>query len=126
MPEVWLELDTALKERLRRVLDDPQRRVTEAELRKLSEEGGACTLILGAELERLEWQLAELDGDPASSLGAIAEAFRRVHDFRLHLEELGGLLSALEGRARAARTSWLLGESASGPTRLGRRGREQA
>jgi len=27
------------------VLDDPQRPVTEAELRKLSEEGRACTLI---------------------------------------------------------------------------------
>jgi hypothetical protein len=120
MPEVWLELDTALKERLRRVLEDPQRRVTEAELRKLSEEGRACTLILGAELERLERRLAEFDGDPASSLGAIAEAFRRVHDFRLHLDELGELLSALEDRAREARTSWLLGESAAGPTRLER------
>jgi hypothetical protein len=109
MPEVWLELDTVLKERLRKVLDDPQGRVTEAELRKLSEEGRACTLILGAELERLERRLAELDGDPASPLGAIVDAFRRVHDFREHLEELGGLLSALEGRAREVRTSWLLG-----------------
>lgn len=123
MTEVRLELDTALKERLREVLDDPQRPVTEAELRKLSEEGRACTLILGADLERLERRLARLDGDPASSLGAIAEAFRRVHDFRIHLEELGGLLSALEARAREARTSWLLGESAPGSTQLARRGR---
>jgi hypothetical protein len=113
MPEVRLELDTVLKERLHNVLDDPQRPVTEAELRKLSEEGRACTLILRADLERLERQLAALDSDPASPLGAIATAFRRVHDFRLHLEELDGLLSALEGRAREARTSWLLGESAS-------------
>ena len=108
MPEVRLELDTALKERLRRVLDD-QRLVTEAELRRLSEEGRACALILGADLERLEGQLAELDGDPASSLGAIAETFRRVHDFRLHLEELNALLSELDDRAREARTYWLLG-----------------
>ena len=115
MPEVWLELDTALKERLRRVLDDPQRPVTEAELRKLSEEGRACTLILGAELERLERRLAEFDGDPASSLGAIANAFGRVHDFRAHLDELDGLLSALEARAREARTSWLF----PGPFRPG-------
>ena len=121
MPEVRLELDTVLKERLRRVLDDPERPVTEAELRKLSEEGRACTLILGADLERLERQLAKLDDDPGSSLGAIATAFRRVHDFRTHLEELDGLLSALENRAREARTSWLLGEAASGPTRLARR-----
>ncbi|MEK6274931.1 MAG: hypothetical protein AABM30_06270 [Actinomycetota bacterium] len=123
MPEARLELDTALKERLRRVLDDPQPPVTEAELRKLSEEGRACTLILGADLERLERQLAALDGDPASSLGAIATAFRRVRDFRLHLDELNGLLSALEDRAREARTSWLLGESAPAPTQLARRGR---
>jgi hypothetical protein len=116
MPEVRLELDTALKERLRRVLHDPQRLVTEAELRRLSEEGRACTLILGADLERLEGQLAELDGDPASSLGAIAETFRRVHDFRLHLEELNALLSDLDDRAREARTSWLLGESKGGPS----------
>lgn len=107
MPEVWLELDTVLKERLHRVLDDPRRPVTEAELRKLSEEGRACTLILGAELERLERRLAEFDRNPGSSLGAIANAYRRVHDFRAHLEELDGLLSALEGRARKARTSWL-------------------
>jgi len=125
MPEVRLELDTVLKEQLRRVLDDPQRPVTEAELRKLSEEGRACTLILGADLERLERQLAKLDGDPASSLGAIATAFRRVHDFRMHLEELDGLLSALEDRAREARTSWLLGESAPGQTQAARRGRGQ-
>ena len=58
MPEAWLELDTALKERLHEVLDDPDRPVTEAELRKLSEEGRACTLILGGELRRLEQRLA--------------------------------------------------------------------
>jgi hypothetical protein len=108
MSEAWLELDTALKERIRKVLEDPQRPVTEAELRKLSEEGRACTLILGGELERLEHRLAELDRDPASSLRAIAEAFRRVHDFRAHLEELEGLLFALEGWARQVRTSRLL------------------
>ena len=112
MPEVRLELDAVLKERLHRVLDDPQRPVTEAELRRLSEEGRACTLILRAGLERLERQLAALDGDPASSLVAIATSFRRVHNFRTHLEELNGLLSALEDRAREARTSWLLDESA--------------
>jgi hypothetical protein len=115
MPDVWLELDTVLKEQVRRVLDDPKGPVTEAELRKLSEEGRACTLILGAELERLERRLAELDGDPASNLGEVADAFRRVNDFRAHVEELHGLLAALESRAREVRTSWLLGpQSPSG------------
>ena len=64
MPEAWLELDTALKVRLHEVLDDPDRPVTEAELRKLSEEGRACTLILGGELQRLEQRLADVHRDP--------------------------------------------------------------
>jgi hypothetical protein len=42
-------------------------------------------------------------------LGAIAPAFRRVHDFRAHLAELDRLLSALNDRARQVRTSRLLG-----------------
>jgi hypothetical protein len=109
MPEVWLELDTALRARLRAVLEEPERPVTEAELRKLSEDGHAYTLILGAELGRLEARLAELDDDPGTSLGAIGGAFRRVHHFRTHLDELEQLLSALDGRAREMRTSWLLG-----------------
>lgn len=114
MPEAWLELDTALKERIRIVLKDPQRLVTEAELRKLAEEGRAYTLILGAELERLEHRLAELDADPVSPLGAIAPAFRRVQDFRAHFAELNRLLAALDERAREVRTTWLLGLPAGG------------
>jgi hypothetical protein len=39
-------LDSALKARLRAVLDRRPRPVTEAELRKLFEEGRVCTLIL--------------------------------------------------------------------------------
>lgn len=108
MPEVWLELDTALRERLRELLGDPARRVTETELRRLGEDGRAYTLILRAELARLQQRLAEVDSDPAIPLTTAAEAFRRVHDFRAHLEELEELLSALEGRAREVRTSWLL------------------
>ena len=106
MPSAWLELDVELRARLRDVLGEPRRPVTEAELRKLSEEGRACRLILGAELERLEGRLGKLDADPASSLGEIADSFRRVHDFRTHVDELDVLLSALEDRAREVRTSW--------------------
>ena len=106
MPSAWLELDTNLRERLRDVLGEPRRPVTEAELRKLSDEGRACRLLLGAELERLEARLGKADGDPHSSLGEIAEAYRRVHDFREHVEELDGLLAALEQRAREVRSSW--------------------
>ena len=106
MPSAWLELDSDLRERLRPVLDEPRRPITESELRKLSEEGRACRLILGAELERLEERLAMLDGDPASSFGDIARAFRRAHDFRAHVEGLDELLSSLEERAREVRSSW--------------------
>ena len=106
MGGVWLELDAVLRERLRDVLRDPPRPVTEPELRKLLEEGRACSLILGAELERLERRLAQLDSDPDSSLGDIADAFRRVHEFREHVEELRALMVALEGRAREVHASW--------------------
>jgi hypothetical protein len=106
MPSAWLELDVDLRQRLRDVLEEPPRPVTEAELRKLTEEGRACRLILGAELERLEGRLGKLDADPNSSLGEIAETFRRVHDFREHVGELDELLSALESRAREVRTGW--------------------
>ena len=106
MPSAWLELDTELRTRLHDVLSEPRRPVTEAELRKLSEEGRACQLILGAELERLERRLGKLDGDPDSSLGEIANAFRRVHGFRAHVGELDELLIALDQRAREVRSSW--------------------
>ena len=106
MPSAWLELDGELRVRLQDVLEEPRRPVTETDLRKLSEEGRACRLILGAELERLEGCLGKLDADPASSLGAIADAFRRVHDLRAHVRELDELLSALDDRAREVRTSW--------------------
>jgi hypothetical protein len=105
-PSAWLELDVELRSRLRDVLEEPRRPLTEAELRKLSEEGRACRLILGAELDRLEAHLARLDDDPDSSLVEIANAFRRVHDFRGHVSGLDELLSALEDRAREVRTSW--------------------
>ena len=105
--DAWLELDTDLRRRLRDVLENPPPPITEAELRKLLEEGQACTRILGAELERLERRLAQLESDVDSSLGEIADAFRRVHDFRAHVEELDGLTSALERRAREVRTERL-------------------
>ena len=108
MRDAWLELDDTLKTRIRAVLEDPERLVTEAELRKLSDEGKGMRRILAAELLRLEQRLAELDSDPESPFGAIGPAFRRVHDFREHVGELDGLLAALEARARQVRTSRLL------------------
>ena len=106
MAEPWLELDAVLRERLRDVLQEPPRPLTESELRSLLEEGRACMLILSGELDRLERRLAQLDGDPDISFSALTDAFRRVNELRTHVEELHALLAALEKRAREVRASW--------------------
>jgi len=106
MAEPWLELDAVLRERLRDVLREPPRPLTEAELRGLLEESRACMLILSGELDRLERRLAQLDADPRASFSALTDAFRRVNELRAHVEELAVLLTALEGRAREVRAVW--------------------
>jgi hypothetical protein len=106
MAEPWLELDAVLRERLRDVLREPPRPVTEMELRSLLEEGRACILILRGELDRLDRRLAQLDGDPDTSFSALTDAFRRVKELRAHVEELGALLTGLETRAREAHAAW--------------------
>jgi hypothetical protein len=98
-------LDSILKERLRAVLE--RQPVTEAELRKLVEEGHACTLILGGQLQVSEQRLAELASDPTSSLVEIAATLRRVDELRPDLSELQALLAELQERAREFRASWL-------------------
>lgn len=98
-------LDSALKERLRAVLDDG--RVTEAELRKLFDEGRACALILRGQLEKEERRLARLAEEPASEFADIAGALRRVGELRPGLSELDELLAQLQVRAREFRASWL-------------------
>jgi chromosome segregation ATPase len=102
MPET---LDSALKERVRAVLG--RRPVTEAELRKLSEEGHACALILRAQLDRSEQRLAELTADPTSSLAQIATAYQQVNELRPQLNELDALLDGLQSHAREVRAGWL-------------------
>ena len=106
MAEPWLELDAVLRGRLREVLREPPPPLTEAELRSLLEEGRACRLILGGELDRLEGRLGKLDAEPEASFSELADAFRRVSEFRAHVEGLDALLSALEARAHEVRTSW--------------------
>jgi hypothetical protein len=111
--EPWLELDAVLKERLRVALAS-RRPVTEAELRKLTEETRACTLLLGAELERGEARLAQLDADPSSPLVEIGATFRAVSALRRDRDELLLLLDRVEERARAARAAWLAASARSG------------
>src|SRR5919201_3845189 len=91
-------LDAALKDRLRAVLD--HRPVTEAELRRLFEEGRACALILGGQLEKGEEELARLAADPAAPFTELAATLRRVNELRPDLEELRRLLGELDDQAR--------------------------
>jgi hypothetical protein len=98
-------LDGALKTRLREVLG--RAAVTEPVLRRLSEEGAACLLILEARLIRSERRLSELSADPESSLAEIADEMRTIGELRPDLEELHALLDDLAAHARALRASWL-------------------
>jgi hypothetical protein len=98
-------LDTALKERLRVVLDGGS--VTEAELRKLFEEGQACALIMSGQLEHRERRLSELSADPTSPIAELASTMREVNELRPELDRLQSLLEQLDARAREFRTSWL-------------------
>jgi hypothetical protein len=110
--EPWLALDAVLKGRLREALED-ERLLTEAEVRRFSEEGRACMLMLRAELSRGEEKLRALDADPASSLVEIAATFRDVSELRRDLAELESLLAELHERARAARAAWLTASARS-------------
>ena len=104
-PLLGQPLDAAVKARLRDVIAG--RRVTEAELRKLFEEGRGCSLIVSGQLRRSEQRLTELSRDPASSFVEIASALRRVHGLRNDLDELHALLAELEEHARAYRGAWI-------------------
>ena len=97
--------DTAVKERLRAVVDG--RPVTEAELRKLFEEGQACALIVSGQLERGERKLSELASDSASSIAELAITMRSLNELRPDLEELNELVDALNARAREFRATWV-------------------
>ena len=99
-------LDSALKERLHAVLDSQP--LTEADLRKLSEQGQACLLIMSGQLKQREQRLAELVSDQTSSLAEVAAALRDLKQLRPELHELRALLAQLETRAREVRAPWLL------------------
>jgi hypothetical protein len=98
-------LDSALKRELRAVLD--RRPVTEAELRRLFEDGRACALILAGQLEKSEERLAHLAADPAAPFTELAATLRRVNELRPDLEELHRLLADLDAQARELRASWV-------------------
>lgn len=98
-------LDAALKRRLRAVLDDQL--VTEADLRALSDQGRACTLILGALIDDAKRDLERLSLDPASSLAEVAVALQTLKDLQPDFDELQALLAAVDGRAHEYRARWV-------------------
>jgi chromosome segregation ATPase len=98
--------DLALITRLREVLTD--QRVTEAELRTLSEQADGLVRALRAQLESSERRVDDLNADEDSSLAAIASELHRVENLRPRLEQAQSLLADLDTRARELRTQWLL------------------
>ncbi len=77
-------LDADLKQRLHEVL--ARRPVTEAELRKVLDEGRVCASLVRGRLERGEQRLSELVADPESPLAEVASALRVVNDLRPRLQ----------------------------------------
>ena len=104
-------LDADLKQRLREVLE--RRPVTEAELRKVLDEGRVCASLVRGRLERGEQRLSELVADPETALSELASALRVVNDLRPRLSQLETSLAELRERAPEFRRSWLSGR----PTR---------
>jgi predicted phage gp36 major capsid-like protein len=98
-------LDSALIARLYAVLK--REPATEADLRRLFEEGEAWVRILRAQLHRSEERLERRSGSPGSSLMDIASVLRRTQELAAELDELSGLLLRLSARARELRASWL-------------------
>lgn len=103
-------LDADLKQRLHEVL--ARRPVTEAELRKVLDEGRVCASLVRGRLERGEQWLTELAADPESPLAEVASALRVVNDLRPRLLELESALAELQERAPEYRRSWLTGRPA--------------
>lgn len=107
-------LDVILKDRLRAALEHEP--MTEAELRKLIDEGRASAMLVRARLENVEGRLAALADDPETSLADLAATLRQVHELRPALDELQGMLAGLQERAPELRRSWLeRARPASGP-----------
>jgi hypothetical protein len=112
------QLDVALAERLRQVVDGYQ--ASEGEMRTLADHAGGWARATDAQLQAAEVRLAQLNADPASSLAQIAFELRRVEALSHEREEIRRLSDGLEQRARELRTAWLTQHaeagSPSGPT----------
>jgi chromosome segregation ATPase len=99
------QLDLALAERLRQVVDGQE--VSESEMRTLADHAGGWARAIDAQHRSAEERLAELNADPASSLAEIAAELRRVDALSHEREEIRRLSDGLEQRTRELRTAWL-------------------
>src|SRR5204862_492123 len=79
------KLDLARVKRLRQVVTGAV--ATESELRTLAEQADGWARATAAQLRAAETRLARLNADPASELGDMAIALRRVEDLNAELEE---------------------------------------
>ena len=105
MSSVPEKLDLALVRRLRQVVGGEV--ATESELRTLADEADGLVRATAAQLHSAEGRLAELNGNPASPLAAIAAEVRRVDALSRELAEARRLVDGLERRTRELRTAWL-------------------
>jgi hypothetical protein len=99
------QLDLALAERLRQVVDGQE--VSESEMRTLADHAGGWARATDAQHRAAEDRLAELNADPASPLTEIAAELRRVEALSREREEIRRLTDGLEQRTRELRTAWL-------------------
>ncbi len=98
-------LELALRRRLAEVVAGAA--ATEAELRRLAEQGEALSRGLQAAADSGEAHLEALATEPDASIAELASELRRVEGLRAELEALRPILSALDGRARELRGSWI-------------------
>jgi hypothetical protein len=98
--------DFALLQRLRDALVDE--RVTEAELRTLTEQADALVRMLDAQVTGSERRLEQLSAEPDSSLTTVATELHRIARLRPKLTEARSLQIQVDARARELRTAWLL------------------
>jgi hypothetical protein len=98
-------LDTALIAQLRAVVRGAP--TTESELRQLWEEADGWRRALQGQIDGSERRLQGLADEPAPQLAEVTAELRRLDRLHPQLEEVQGLLTDLEQRARQLRGTWI-------------------
>ena len=106
-------LDSALTARLRETID--RGRLTETEIRDLTEQADGWARTLRAQIRASEQRLRRLTTDASSGVAEIADELRRQEALRPQLVETEAIVAELETTARELRTAWLLGQAEGRP-----------